>query len=343
MPYCQPSPAQGVRLPNGSVIYSIASLQVTLNVIGPTVTAYIFSDIDLVKSLLGLSPLLQHPTDCVTFTATEITATHQHAQYLHGTKRPNDTLWHATVRFTPVCFLTAQSHLVPDVSPATSDSYVDTANLAIRSENQAEFVNFVHQCFGNPTASTFLKACKAGWLRMFPLLTPTMIQRNMPNSLATEKGHLDLQRQGVSSSKTLQLLPLPTDDTDDDDTASLDGIIWTRLFSPDSIEFTDTTGPSPQISQKGNRYVLVAMLNGYIHFELLKSRSGPALVAAHAAAIAFFRERTTHIRLAVLDNEVSADLRLAFNRNNLEYHQATIGLTWPSVAFVHLKITLSPC
>jgi hypothetical protein len=54
---------------------------------------------------------------------------------------------------------------------------------------------------GNPADSTLITAIMRRYLVNFPRITASIIRRNLPNSMATEKEHLDLKRQGQQSTK----------------------------------------------------------------------------------------------------------------------------------------------
>jgi hypothetical protein len=59
-------------------------------------------------------------------------------------------------------------------------------------------VDFYHAVFGSPAVPTFLRTSDRGYISV-PGLKANMVRRNMPNSLATAKGHLDRLRQNLRS------------------------------------------------------------------------------------------------------------------------------------------------
>jgi hypothetical protein len=101
-----------------------------------------------------------------TFTQRDVTITDVTGnRILHGTKEPHATLWSLPLPVPPLRSASAQN--------------------VIRHELDAEFVEFVHACFGFPAVSTFLAAAKRNYLSSFPRITHAMIAANRPNSIAT--------------------------------------------------------------------------------------------------------------------------------------------------------------
>jgi hypothetical protein len=79
----------------------------------------------------------------------------------------------------------------------------NTALSSLRCLPQARFVSYLPRCFGSPSLSTFLRALSRGYIHGIPQLTPTLVRKFPPLSLATAFGHLDQLRQGVASSRKI--------------------------------------------------------------------------------------------------------------------------------------------
>jgi hypothetical protein len=103
--------------------------------------------------------------------------------FLSGTKSPNSDLWF---------FSTPQPHTIPPPP---------TALFSLSSLPLARFVAYHHRAFGSPPISTFLRALSRGYIHGIPKLTPTLVRKFPPLSLATSYGHLDTLRQGVASTR----------------------------------------------------------------------------------------------------------------------------------------------
>ena len=155
-----------------------------------------------------------------------------------------------------------------------------------------------------------------------------MIRLNPPHSIATAKGHLDRVRQGIGSTKPVPpgipppSLPFLSDslspELDSLDCAdppqSLeiddeDEHVFTKLVSSDEASHSDLTGKFPLTSRRGFSYILISVWRGYIHADLLKSRSAADYVKAYDAALTFFKDKgNVRISLQRLDNETSGAL-----------------------------------
>ncbi|CAB9530273.1 hypothetical protein SEMRO_2814_G337700.1 [Seminavis robusta] len=72
----------------------------------------------------------------------------------------------------------------------------------------ADLVAFAHAALFSPVPSTLQKALQKGYITSFPGLTSDTFAKYTPHSLATAKGHMDQQRQGIKSTKT-EAAPLP--------------------------------------------------------------------------------------------------------------------------------------
>lgn len=201
---------------------------------------------------------------------------------------------------------------------APSFQTADYCNATVRHDNHADFVAYAHACFFSPSVTTFSKALSHGWLKGFPRLTLDLFRGNIPLSVATAKGHLDLNRQNQRSTRFSLPLPAATsDDTDhaddppDDDGPALDPskvlCLITSLRDKDTT-YSDPTGKFPVQSFLGNNYVLLSYFNGFIHTEPLPDRSEQSLITAYAATFAYYR-RFGHLpKYQRMDNETSTKL-----------------------------------
>ena len=110
-----------VTLPNGSIITSTHVGKLPLSDTQCSSTFYVFSDADLKQSLLSFSALCNEHNCVVTLTKTDVSICRGTTLMFHGTKLPNDTLWHI--------------NLDQLMSPLTSGS----CNNAFKTETDAEF------------------------------------------------------------------------------------------------------------------------------------------------------------------------------------------------------------
>jgi len=84
---------------------------------------------------------------------------------------------------------------------------------------------------------------------------------------------------------------------------------------------TDQTGAFPHTSQRGNRYIMVAIHldANYIFAEPMKNRTEGEMIRVYQKIINRMRTAGLGIRKQVLDNECSAAMKECITSNNIEY------------------------
>ena len=106
---------------------------------------------------------------------------------LYGTKCPKTGLWLVPLRMKekcegPTCTITTQQ-----------------INNIHHTSNQSELIQYIHQCFFSPTKSTLIKAIKNDQLLGVPGLTVDAVNKHLPTSTATIKGHMHRERKNLRS------------------------------------------------------------------------------------------------------------------------------------------------
>jgi hypothetical protein len=269
-----------VVLPNGDIISAVEEGTLTLST-DPVVqvTGYVFEDVDLKQSLLGLSPLTNEADCQITMDKNELVI-RKNDKIIARTqagKRDNDQLWSLEV-----CRHNKNAQ----------------ANLSLRLESDAEYVAFSHEAFGSPAVSTFHNAVSKGYLGNYPRLTAQMISANRPNTVATAKGHLDQTRKGMWSTKVRDNVTnvkvkeadivIIEKDTDMDGSAEdltnvgdiapeeeASEVVYTKIINVGFECHSDGTGRNPTESFEGNKYVLVSVYDNYIAVYDIASPGGP--------------------------------------------------------------------
>ncbi len=137
--------------------------------------------------------------------------------------------------------------------------------------------------------------------------------RNPPQSLSIALGHLDLVRKHLRSTKqnpyqpALALASLrsstPPSLWDSLDPTSLDYPPFIRTVSRDDSAASDLTGQLPVKSRRGNKYILITVFRGYIHYTHPKSRSASDYVSSFASILAFFTAHSQPLPSLIVDNE----------------------------------------
>ncbi len=93
----------------------------------------------------------------------------------------------------------------------SQSDHIPTANALLRyDKSKSELAEYFHACCGSPTKSTFLQAIKQGNFATWPGLTHDLISKHLSPSIATSKGHLTQERQGLRST-TKPSLAIDTD------------------------------------------------------------------------------------------------------------------------------------
>ncbi len=161
--------------------------------IGPfCLQAFIFSDDELEDTLLGLDPLTEH--GC---TATIFTHESFHLYYktnpepiLSGSKKSNQKAWKVQIQ---------QQTKAPDIVLVPVESSAFAGKLQGTRQTDSEYVQFVHASLGFPAPTTFMNVVRKRFItgpNQYTRLTPKLVTKNMPNSMATARGHLDRTRMG---------------------------------------------------------------------------------------------------------------------------------------------------
>jgi hypothetical protein len=280
-----------VGLPNGAAIRSIATG--TLHTHPISIPVHIFPDDQLERSLNSTADFCNKGCTA-TFTATSMHIVHDSSGIIvaSSTKLPTDKLWPSfDLSSTPT-----------PISP--------TANIMVRHEINADFIEYTHACFGSPPDSSMLRALKAGYLANVDRITAEMFSKNMPNAIATAKGHLDQSRQGIQSTSKRRASPQQklSDDVHDESDFGPEQHEQVATFQviKANENSSDLTGKFPFISQRGYSYMLISIYRGYIHVELMKDKSAAEYLRAMRLIYLFFSTKGHKPAFQSLDNETSA-------------------------------------
>jgi hypothetical protein len=152
-------------------------------------------------------------------------------------------------------------------------------NHAHDNSNQKDLINYLHAACFSPVKSTWITAIKNGHFTSWPGLTEHAVEKHLPKSTSTTKGHLNQQRQNARTTKVKDpkvIMPEP----------DLDQGIKTQYVYAATIDagqiYTDQTGRFPVVSSKGNNYIMI--LYDYdsnaILAQPIKNRTAPELLRA---------------------------------------------------------------
>jgi hypothetical protein len=193
------SPSIHVELPNGASLRSshTATLQLHPSLPPAACAAHIFHDFAH-SSLLSIGQLCVH--GCIaTFDATSVSISYQDAIIITGTRCPTTRLWHVDLQtlhsdFGSLVFpgdcAPFQSPL-PPISTPIPTLLTHSCNAVNPHTTLADRIAFYHACSFSPALSTWCTAIDEGRFTTWPELTPTLVRRHLPQSVAMIKGHLD--------------------------------------------------------------------------------------------------------------------------------------------------------
>ena len=158
-----------VKMPNGTSIISTHTADLALPGLPKAARkAHLFPDL---KSgpLISISAMCDHGCTA-TFEKTKVSIHNQRILVLEGHRNHDNGLWYVQL---------PSPHQI--------------CNTVYHVQTQVALAKFLHGACFSPTISTFLEAIKAGYLRTWPGLTVQLVNKWLPKSMATAKGHLDQQ------------------------------------------------------------------------------------------------------------------------------------------------------
>ena len=165
-------------------------------------------------------------------------------------------------------------------------------------------VAYIHACFGFPTKAAMLDAATAGRLIGIPFATVTNICKFYPETKETSKGHLDQQRQGVSSTKHVAEKQAGVQLTKEQD-------VYVEVWKLKNTTYSDQTGHFPYTSYKGNKYVMVMVEidSSGILVEPLSDKIAEEMTRAYLHLLQRIKKTGVQPKKHVMDNEVSEALK----------------------------------
>jgi hypothetical protein len=189
-----------------------------------------------------------------------------------------------------------------------------------------------------PTKKIFIRAVHNRNYATWPKLTVQLIHKYMPDSDETARGHLKGQRQGVKSTKqkavekmfkveearikirgeSSPFHPLPP--------TKLNNIFVCVEDLNEEIH-TNQTGASPHTSQRGNRYIMVAVhLDGnYIFAEPMKNRMEGEMIRVYQKILNRMKAAGSGLKKQVLDSKCSAAMKACIKENSIDYELVSPG------------------
>ena len=218
-------------------------------------------------------------------------------------------------------------------TPTDPAAPLETINVIFELPSARETFLWYHASAGFPTKATFIDAVRNGNYSTWPKLTVTLINRYFPDSDETIKGHLKGQRQGIRSTKQVALEKIIENEEvrikiegegspfHQVPTISKTHEAFFRVDDLTDSIHTDQTGAFPFTSQRGNRYIMVAIHldANYIFVEPMRNRTKEEMIRAYEKIINRMRMAGLGIKKHTLDNEASDALKQYIRGQQIQF------------------------
>jgi hypothetical protein len=191
----------------------------------------------------------------------------------------------------------------------------------------AKYVQFIHACLGCPPPTTFLNAVQQEYVtgeNQFPRLTPAMVRKHMPSSMATARGHLNRTPTAQPHAASEAVSARRRFHNNSRHKHVPHKVKKSNPFDPRKIPRSTTihmdyTGRMPVRGSAGTICFLVATWGSYTHLEPLTNMNGPDTAAAMKAAVNFFRKQDVPLRTIRMNNQFSPEVRAMATELDLEW------------------------
>ena len=254
---------------------------------------------------------------------------------LEGLRNKYDGLWDVEL---PNTFTARNS--TPDSNIVSHQCTTKNKANAIVNKNQSKtkLANYYHQCCFSPCIRTLTEAVKKGNFDSWPGFKELKLYTNLQRTMATSKGHLDQERQGLQSTKAKALQHFLQQNLTDEVRQDFfplkpsgviahtnDCIAQIIPFQKTSKAYMDLTGRFPHRSSRGNEYILVVYDydSNAILVEALSSRTAGEIKRGWESIHRRLSTRGVSPNLYILDNECSADLKHSMTKYDVNWQLAT--------------------
>jgi hypothetical protein len=177
-----------VLLPDGSTIQATHTALLDMpNLPIAARQAHIFPQLKH-NALISISQFYDHGCTAL-FTSTDVQILVNSTTIIRGSRQPTTGLWTIDLDNQPQ-------------SPTSNERILGyVANSVYEMETKSDLAAYLHRCCYSPTTSGWLKAIKNGSFTTWPGLDETIVQKHLPKSTATIKGHQQQQFKNLRSEK----------------------------------------------------------------------------------------------------------------------------------------------
>ena len=207
------------------------------------------------------------------------------------------------------------------------DNKTHKINIIIRKKQpQKTLAQYLHATCYSPVPSTFITAIKNGNFDTWPGLTPHLINKHLPPSISTAKGHIRQEYSGLQSTKAPSQQPTAMaaqviEETNTPITNKNKDIIAMIIEREPTKGYLDLTGRFPYKSAQGNQYIFVAfhVPTNAILAKAIKNRESEEITKAWTSINDRLETAKETPDLYIIDNEASSQLKDTMNRKGIEY------------------------
>ncbi|KAL7465746.1 hypothetical protein ACHAXS_006063 [Conticribra weissflogii] len=181
-----------IQLPDGNTIYSTHTCSLDIDWLPEEATeAHIVPDLAH-TSLISIRQLCDNGCTVI-YNNEACKVFYKEKLVWKGSREPKTGLWELP--------LNPQHPSQPTTTTTSNHNKQHYANNAYTITTKADLIKYLHQCAFSPTISTWIKAINNNQFPTWPGLTAAAVQRHLPESPATDKGHLKQLRQNIRSTK----------------------------------------------------------------------------------------------------------------------------------------------
>ena len=182
-------------------------------------------------------------------------------------------------------------------------------------------IQYIHASLFSPSKSTLLQAIRNNNLIGWPGLTIANVQKNLTETPATAKGHLDQHRSNIQS--TTSKIP-PSNDYEDffpksEPKKSGQGLATIITHSNKSKAYFDLTGAFPYVSLRGNKciFILYDYDSNYILTHPLKTKNTSEIKQAWTNLHNKLLFKGLESKTYIMDNDAANELKRAILKYKL--------------------------
>ena len=175
-----------------------------------------------------------------TFTATHLIVEKKGYVVLERTCKGVAGMWYVHLATTPQ----------PSPTPTRQ-----SGNNMIADRTKPDLTQWYHTILFSPVNHNLIQSTKKGYFATWPILTIDLINKPLPPSMATAKGHMHQTRKNIKSTK--QQEPVRQEDPSIKPLAQRTNTVFTKIIDHKRKIATYLIGKFPVTSNRGNKYIFV--------------------------------------------------------------------------------------